>query len=201
MIVKPMVGDWEVPSIERIETLEHRRLASLPVPGLLGELTQDLGTGALRVAITGSLTGDQARDDFLSSLRRTYRAGDPVSFVADITTAAELNQVVVESLDVAEVAGAVDAFRYRVVLREYVEPPEPPSAPPDQFGADLSGELGDLASLGLDGLQLPDLLADIPSVGNPVEPVKPALTQVTAAIAPLSEALQPLRDILGVPSS
>jgi hypothetical protein len=194
VIVKPMIGDWEVPSIESIQAHERRRFASLDVPGLLGDLTQDLGTVALHVTIAGSLTGDQARDDFLTSLRGTFRAGDPVAFVADIATAAELHQVVVESLDVVEVAELSDTFHYCVVLREYVEPPAPPP-PLDDFGADLSGELGDLAALGLDGLQLPDLLGDIPAIGNPVEPLQPALAQVQKATQALPEALGPLHDV------
>ena len=89
---------------------------------------------SLAVEIRGSLQGDEARDDFLTSVREKFRAGDPVSFVADITTATELDQVVIEELEVEEVNEAAGSFRYRVVLREYVEPPEPP-APIDDLGA------------------------------------------------------------------
>ena len=105
-----------------------------PVPGLLGDLQQDLGAASLAVEICGSLQGDEARDDFLTSVREKFRAGDPVSFVADITTATELDQVLIEELEVEEANDAADSFRYRVVLREYVEPPEPPP-PIDDLGA------------------------------------------------------------------
>jgi len=65
MLVRPMIGGWEPPRIERIASAESRRLAVLPVPGLSGDLHQDLGRGALAVEIVGSLAGDEARDEFL----------------------------------------------------------------------------------------------------------------------------------------
>jgi hypothetical protein len=197
MIVKPMVGDWEVPRIEAIHTHELRRIAEIGVPGLMGDLQQDLGTTSLVVEITGSLVGDDARDDFLNKLREKYRAGDPVSFTADITTATELDQVLIVALDVVECNDAARSVRYRIVLREYVEPPEPP-APIDDLGLDLGADLDSLASLGLDGLELPDLLGDIPTVGNPVEPIKPALSGVDAATSGLGDLLGGLRSKLGV---
>lgn len=193
MIVRPIIDGWEVPRIERIESRERRRLARLAVPGLLGDLQQDLGAGSLAVEIRGSLQGDEARDDFLTSVREKFRAGDPVSFVADITTATELDQVLIEELEVEEVNQAAGSFSYRVVLREYVEPPEPPS-PIDDLGSDLGLELDDLASLGLDGLKLPDLLGDIPSLGDPVAPVQPALEGVKAATEQIPALLDGLKE-------
>ena len=62
-----MIGDWEVPRIERDRDLEGRRLARLAVPGLLGDLHQDLGADSLAVEIVGSLHGDTERDDFLEA--------------------------------------------------------------------------------------------------------------------------------------
>ncbi|HEV8249642.1 MAG TPA: hypothetical protein VGQ15_06680 [Gaiellaceae bacterium] len=192
MIVRPVIGGWEVPRIERIESRERRRLARLPVPGLLGDLQQDLGAESLAAEISGSLQGDEARDDFLNSVREKFRAGEPVSFVADITTATELDQVLIEELEVEEVNEAAGSFRYRIVLREYVEPPEPP-APIDDLGLDLGLELDDLAALGLDGLKLPDILGDIPALGDPVAPLQPALEGVSAATSQIPSLLDGLK--------
>src|SRR5215831_7198065 len=139
-----MIGEWEVPRIERIETLEERRIARLPVPGLLGDIQQDLGTASLTVEICGSLQGDEARDDFLQKLRDDFRAGDPVSFAADITNASELDRVLIDELELMEVNDSADGFRYRIVLREYVEPPQPPP-PTDDLGLDLGADLDGLA--------------------------------------------------------
>jgi hypothetical protein len=195
MVIRPMIGSWEVPRIERIATREHRRIARLSIPGLEGDLQQELGAASLAIEIVGSLHGDEARDQFLESLREPFRAGDPVTFVADILTATELEQVLIEALDVEEVAGAADSCAYRIILRQYVEPPEPPT-PLDELGAGLDAELGDLAALGLAGLELPDLLGDLPTLSNPVEPIQPALAGVQAATQGLTELLGGLRDRL-----
>ena len=96
MIVRPVIGEWEVPRIERIQTLEGRRIARLPVPGLLGDIQQDLGAASLTVELSGSLHGDESRDDFLQKLRDDFRAGEPVSFAADITNASELDRVLID---------------------------------------------------------------------------------------------------------
>jgi hypothetical protein len=187
-----MIGEWEVNGIESIRALERRRIARLPVPGLLGDLQQDLGTSSLLVEIAGSLHGDTARDEMLEEIRSRFRAGEPVTFVADITTATELEEVVIEELEVSEVNEAADGFRYRVVLREYVEPPPPP-APFEDLGLDLLGELDLLSSLGLDGLELPGLLASIPEIADPVEPVMGALDGLEESLQPLSGVLDGLR--------
>lgn len=189
-----MIGEWEVPRIERIETLEERRIARLPVPGLLGDIQQDLGAASLTVEICGSLQGDEARDDFLQSLRDSFRAGDPVSFAADITNAAELDQVLIDELLLEEVNDSADSFHYRIVLREYVEPPAPP-APVDDLGADLGGDLDGLASLGLDGLNLPDVLGGLPDISNPVPAVQPALSAVQSGTAQVPDLLNGLKSV------
>lgn len=198
MILRPMVGQWEVPCIERISTVEGRRFASLSVPGLLGDIQQDLGAKSLVVEIVGSLQGDQARDDFLDNLRPSFRAGEPVAFVADILTAAELGDVVIEALDVEETNEAAGSFRYRLVLREFARPPRPPT-PVDELGSDLDADLGDLAKLGLDGLELPGLLGAIPDIGDPMPLLREALGGVGEALKPISGLLNSLREKLGVP--
>lgn len=183
-----MIGEWEVPRIERIQTLEARRLARLSVPGLAGDLHQDLGRHSLVVEICGSLHGDTERDDFLNAVREPFKAGEPVTFVADITTATELEQVLIEHLDLIEANDHADSFRYTIQLRQYVEPPEPPS-PIDDLGAELGLELDALAALGDLGLELPNLLGDIPTIGDPTPPLRAALDDVEAAVEPLTDLL------------
>lgn len=191
-----MLGDYEIPRIEQIRAVERRRLARLGVPGLAGELQQDLGHDSLAVEIVGSLHGDDAREGFLTDIRERYQAGEPLAFVADITSATNLEQVLIEALEVCEHNEWAGAFRYRLVLRQYVEPPEPPS-PIDDLGADLDADLDLLAGLGLDGLELPDLLGAVPSLGDPVAPVLPALDAVKSATAPLKGLLSDLKSTLG----
>ena len=186
-----MIGDWSVPRIERIGTVDRRRLARLSVPGLAGDLHHDLGSHSVAVDIEGSLHGDEERDDFLEKVRTPFLAGDPLTFVADITTATALEQVVIEGLEVEEVNDGTRSFRYRIRVRQYVEPPEPPPLV-DDLGAELGPELDLLADLGIAGLELPNLLGDIPSVGDPTPPLREALSGVSAAMAPLQTMLEDL---------
>lgn len=195
MLVRPMIGEWEPPRIERISAREARRLAVLPVPGLSGDLHQDLGRGALAVEIAGSLSTDEARDALLKAVREKFLAGEPVDFVADIVKESELERVLIEELRLDEVAGDPDSFRYRIVLREYTEPPEPPAPGPD-FGLDLDPDLDLLADLGLDLLDLPAIAADIPKIGDVLAPLKPAAQALGQAVAKAGTVLDPLKDLL-----
>jgi len=196
MLVKPMIGSWEVPRIESIATHEARRLAVLPVPGLSGDLHQDLGRGAMSVEIAGSLSGDEARDDFLKELRAKFLAGDPVDFVADIVGESELEQVLIESFELQESAALADTFIFRLRLREYTEPPEPPGLGSD-FGLDVDADLGLDVDLGLDLLDLPGLLGAVPDLGDMLTPVKTAAGELKTALGGAGALLSPLSDLLG----
>jgi hypothetical protein len=191
-----MIGSWSPPSITGIRASEARRLVTIPVPGLSGDLHQDLGRGALVVEIEGSLAGDDARDDFLKTLREQYLAGVPVDFVADIAKESELEQVWIEALAFEESADEPDVFFYRIVLREYTEPPEPP-APASDFGSELDGALDDLAALGLDALDIPAIVGDLPSVGDVTAPIRPGADALKSALGGAGDLLSPLKALLG----
>jgi hypothetical protein len=191
-----MVGRWEVPRIEGIASRESRRLAVVPVPGLSGDLHQDLGRDALEVEIYGSLSGDQARDEFLKELRTQFLAGEPVDFVADIVGESELEQVLIASFEIEESAERPEEFRYRMVLREYTEPPEPPGLAED-FGLDVDADLGLDVDLGLDLLDLPGMLGDVPQIGDLLTPVKTAADELKTALQGAGALLSPLDDLLG----
>ena len=126
------------------------------------------------------------RDDFLKEVREKFLAGDPVDFVADIVGESELEQVLVEELRLEEVAGDPDAFRYRIVLREYTEPPEP--AGPGDLDA-LADDIGLDADLGLDLLDLPAITADIPDIGDLLSPVKTAAQELNTQMAAGAQAV------------
>jgi hypothetical protein len=197
MIIRPMLGSWELPCVERVELLEARRLARLGVPGLVGDLHQDLGAQSLTVAITGSLDGDQRRSELLGSLQEAFLAGEPLPFVADIVESSELEDVVIVSFEVVETKEQHGETFYRIVLRQYVEPPPPPSGLPE-LPDDLLGDLADLAGSLLDAMDLPGLLGDVPSLADPTEAVRPALESVRSAVGQVPAALDGLADALGV---
>lgn len=187
-----MIGEWEPSSIEQIEVRGARRLARHGIPGLQGDLVQDLGTESLTVVIEGSLQGDERRAEHLERLQGQFLAGDPIPFVADIVESSELDEVVIVGFDVGERNVDVDEFWYRIELREYVEPPEPPGL------LDLDGlpDLADLALSLLDGLELPGLLGAIPDISDPTVPLEPALDAVRAATAEVPNLLGSLRGAL-----
>jgi hypothetical protein len=144
-----MIGQWQVQGVEQVRTLEARRIARLQVPGLPGDLQQDLGRRAARVSIEGSLCAADARDSFLTSLRDAFRAAQPVSFVADIVEGTRLDAVLIEAFNLSEVNDAADAFRYRIVLAEYVQPEKSNQAPGGQ-GSDINSEVDQQAQDELD---------------------------------------------------
>jgi hypothetical protein len=192
-----MLDDWELPSIERVELIESRRLARLGVPGLTGDLHQDLGAESLTVAITGSLQGDDRRSAMLETLQEKFRAGDPLPFVADIVESSELEEVIIVGFEIVETDDWTDAVRYRLVLRQYVEPPPPPSPVPELPLDELAG-LADLAGSLLDGLDLAGLLGGVPALADPSEAIRPAMDGVRDAVGDVPVLLGELRGVLGV---
>ena len=192
MKIKPMLGSFEIDGIEYIESSEKRDLVEHRVPGLAGNYFQDMGTAPNTIVISGSKHGDDARDTFLEGIRALFNAGAPTTFVADINTATDLTEVVIEDLQVAELAGTPDNFRYTIRLRKYTEPPEPPSD-----GLLDGGILGD-ALAALDTMDLLDALVDIPDVADPTEPLKGAMDGVVNATSGLADAAAPLKSILGL---
>lgn len=186
MKIKPMIGEYEIPGIQRIGTIEGRRVVEIPVPGLQGSYHQDLGSGPAAIRIEGTLAGDEARDDFLKEVRDRFKAGEPIDFVADIATATKVEQVLMTDLKVHEVAGSADTFRYAVTLVQHTEPPP-------LVGAALGfGDLSDLeASLDLEAgdlfdlMQVPEMLS-IPELSDPTPPLKTTLDGVKSALDGLS---------------
>ena len=174
----------------------------MPVPGLSGDLSQDLGRGALVVEISGALYGDEARDEFLKTVREKFLAGQPVDFIADIVNESELEQVLIQELDLEENAANPDECFYRIRLCEYTEPPEPPALGTD-FGAELDADLDLEADLGLDLLdlpslpELPGLPITLPKLSDALAPLKPAAETLRAAVADAATLLNPLDELLG----
>jgi hypothetical protein len=191
-----MLGGWEIPRITNIQAYESRRIVQLPVPGLSGDLHQDLGRSALVVEISGSLYGDEARDEFLiDNIRPAFLAAEPVDFVADITTEAELEQVLIETLTIEESAETPEQFTYRIRLREYTEPPEPPGLDPGLEAPDLDVDI----DLGLDLLDLPGLLVPLPDIGNLLQPIEPAADSLRDALSGAADVFSGLESLLDNP--
>jgi hypothetical protein len=188
-----MLGSFVLEGIEYIDSHEQRSLVEHRVPGLAGSYFQDVGSAPNTLFVVGTRHGDDARDAFLEGIRAVFNAGEQTTFTADINTATDLTDVVIEDLRVAEIAGAADSFRYVLRLRKYVEPPEPPAAGLSGLGSDLLDTAGDVVGA-LDTL---DALASIPNLGDPTPPLRDAVGGVSHATSGLSPAVDELRAGLG----
>lgn len=197
MKVKPMLGEWEVPHIESIRSTERRALVELPVPGRVGSLYQDLNSAPVRITLTGSLYGDADRDEFLNTVRGQFSAGQPVTFVADILTATQVQYVVIERLHFEESGALPDETAYTLVLRESPPPPPPPSLLGDLDTSllDQAASFVDTVTGALDAIQA---LGSLPDLGDPARPFKEALADLKGATGGLDAATGPLRGLFGV---
>ncbi len=166
------------------------------MPGRVGSLYQDLSSEPTRIVIRGSIFGDEDRDDFLQQVRGKFQDGAPVTFVADIVTATQVQYVVIETLEFWESGGRPDELAYHIELRE--SPPPPP--PPDPLGG-LDAGLLDQAAGFLDtvtgALDVIDGLGNVPDLADPTPPLHGAVSGVTDAMSGLGDALGPLRDVFG----
>jgi len=191
--VKPVLGGWEIPHIASIGSLEQRSFTELEVPGKSTSLFHDLASTPTRIVIGGSLFGDEDRDDFLQEVRDKFRAGDPVTFVADITTATEIQYVVIETLRFEQSASRPDEIEYLISLRESPPPPPPPSPSlddglQDQADAFLGSVTGALNAI--DAVSVPDF-------GDPTPPLSGTLDGAKSALGGLSGVPSKITDLFG----
>lgn len=196
MNVKPLLGDWEIPHIESIMAVEQRSFVELEIPGRVGSLFQDMNAKPVRIAIAGSLFGDEVRNKFLEDLRQRFRKGEPVTFVADIVTATEVQYVIIETLRFEESGLKPDQMDYHIVIRE--SPPPPP--PPDPLGGldtDLLDQAGSLIDSVTGALDAIEMLGSIPNISDPTPPLKGILGGVSSALGGLSDVTGSINDLFG----
>ena len=196
MTVTPMLGDWEIPRIALLRTEEARKLAEHRVPGRVGSVFQDLGTEPTRIEIAGSVFAEEERTGFLDEVRTRFAEAEPLTFVADILQATDIQFVLIESLVVEEHGTHPDELGYRMVLRE--SPPPPP--PADPFGA-LDTDLLDQAAGFVDGvtdaLDAVAALGDIPDFTDPSSLVGGATDDATALIDGLGSVGPAIQSLFG----
>jgi outer membrane protein OmpA-like peptidoglycan-associated protein len=126
---RPMLDSLELQQVQQLHAEERASVARHGVPGLEGDFLQDLGRRATRITLNGVLTGATAADG-LKQLREKFKAATPVPFVSDIATATAVDKVLIEALDIRELAGKPARFEYGIALREFIPPPPPETEPP-----------------------------------------------------------------------
>lgn len=122
-----MLDDIELPQVQEITTHEQRVLAEHKPPGMAGSLLQNMGRRPTRLILWGVAAGTEAQS-LIEKLDDKFRAGEPVPFTADIVADAEIEQMVIDNFRVQDLAGKPQRYAYVLVLREYIEPPEPEDA-------------------------------------------------------------------------
>lgn len=191
MKIKPMIGEFALDGIELVESYESRALVEHRVPGLAGNYFQDMGVTPNTIIIAGTKTGDDDRDNFLNGIRKIFNKGEPTTFSADINTATDITDVIIEDFRSGEVAGSPDHFEYYIKLRKYVPPPEPPAA--GLLDGDILGDA--LGALG--AMDVLDSLVQIPGIADPSQPLSGAMDGVKQAASGLGNATAPLKKIFG----
>lgn len=191
----PLLGEVALTAVQRMEHMVEAGYASQNVIGLPGQVQQHLGRASHVIRIEGTLQGESYADD-LAALQTAAADAAPLTFAADIVTALELNQVVIERFHVVESAGEFRQARYDAVLRE--DPPLPEPAIVSGFGGLDDFGVGDL---GFDT----DIMGDLTDLaGDIAGAVEGALDAVAAldALSGLGDLgfggeLQPLEDSVG----
>lgn len=128
-----MLDDVELQQVQKIESEDEAAVQAHSIPALEGDFLQDLGRRSTRVDLTGVLSGPDAGKG-LQKLREKFQKAEPMSFVADIATATAVDKVMIEQMEVEELAGKPERFAYALSVLEFVPPPkqetEPPPPPP-----------------------------------------------------------------------
>jgi hypothetical protein len=207
----PMIGDLELDVVEWMRQLTRQRTLSVPVAGLAGDVQQRLGRASHEIEIAGVLLGEGVADR-LGELQDKAGTGEEVTFTADITTALELDKVVVLAAAFEEEAGRPGRYRYRLHLRE--SPPLPEPASLDGFGGlgdlgfdtDLLGDIADAAGAlqdaieavgdALGALEALSALGDL-GLGNPVAPMQEAASSLASVAGGGVEAAGALGRLMG----
>jgi hypothetical protein len=196
MSLTPMLGDFELPRVTRLETLETRDLLELPVPGRAGSLFQDLNRQPTRIVIEGSVFGEQAGLDFLAAVRAKYAAGEAMTFTSDIVSGTDLQYVLLRQLHVMAEASAPDQIDYAVWLTES-PPPPPPGGLLDGIDTGLLDAAAGMLDSAMGALDALAALGDLPDISDPTGALSGLLGETAPAIGQLGTVAGGLRDLLG----
>lgn len=149
--MRPMLAGTELPQVQDLSTKDLRALAEHKAPGKDGSMLQNLGRAPTYVTVTG-VASDPTSLGLLEKLKDDLRTGQPVPFVADITADTTVDEVLIDDVQVRQLAGRPSRYAYAIALREYAEPIEPESSA--ALDADVLSEATDLLGDLLDGLDI-----------------------------------------------
>jgi hypothetical protein len=160
----PILGGISLELVQRIEHSLDGGFAPTPIAGLAGDLQQRSNRRSHRIDIAGALIGDKALDE-LKKLQDAAAAGEELDFSADISSALDLQKVVITGFRGVESAGRPGRYLYTLSLVE--SPPLP--APAQLGGIGAFGGLGGLDDFGVGDLGFDtDILGDIADLAGDI---------------------------------
>jgi hypothetical protein len=108
----------EIRSICNLSISGKRRIVELQIPGLTGNVFQDMGRNPLRISFDGELVGSSTMST-LQDVKSKFELKKPVPFSSDIATISDVTEVVVENFSVDLKGGGTSGSRYSMILREH----------------------------------------------------------------------------------
>ena len=183
-----MLGDWEIPRVADMQTLEQRSFVEFDIPGKVGSVFQAMNNLPMHLVISGSLYGGEGNNEFLKKVREQYNKGEPVTFVTDIVVGAELQYVIIKTMGFQINANNPEQLDYYLELKES-PPPAPPSSSGflDDLDSNLLAQAGALVDTVGGALDVLEALSDIPDFGDPSAPLKATLSEVEDVVGDLDE--------------
>ena len=124
-------GQIEVRNVFNISTTDKRDMIGHKIPGMEGDVFQNLGRSPVVISFDGTFQGKTAKEN-LEILRTKFKQGTPLPFNSDLSGAADITKVLINDLRIEESAGVVASYHYFIVIQEYKEPPPEPVTPPNQ---------------------------------------------------------------------
>lgn len=108
----------EIRNISNLSISGKRRIVELQIPGLTGNVFQDMGRNPLRISFDGELVGS-GNANTLEELKSKFELKNPIPFSSDITTINDITEVIIEDFSVNFTSGMASGTRYSMVLREH----------------------------------------------------------------------------------
>lgn len=149
--MRPMLSGAELPQVQELTTSDLRALAEHKPPGKDGSLLQNLGRAPTTVTVCGTASDPRALE-LVNRLKQDLRTGVAVLFVADITTDCQIDEVLIDDLQIRQLAGMPDRYAYVLTLREFIEPVQPESTA--GLDADILDDAAGLLDDLVDGLDI-----------------------------------------------
>jgi hypothetical protein len=118
-------------SVHNLKVEDKRSVVEHKIPGMEGGVLQDLGREPVQISFEGVIHGEEAKE-LLKTIRSKFKSGEAVPFASDLSSVADVTDVVIADLEYNEISGSPNSYKYSVTLKEYKPPPEKDEPAPSQ---------------------------------------------------------------------